>query len=285
MKKFRRKKLAFALACASIFGCKTQAAQNIKTEQSLAAVGATTKNSNTGFINWVKNHKLGFSVGALTAVTAVTLTILGVKHWGKKESGGDPNIGGDPNKGNNPIDNKAITKKDIDDPKKMVKEHNDKIIEDAINKGLKVELDDEGEERLRNNIKRFEKLVLNDKNWFSKNFVEYSQNRLPIQGGKLQIDTAFSYAGCKVSKDWAEVNKLFSFNDKIYNALNDVFSDNIKLSEFFVKNACSFSFGFSDCSIHVSFDEKKNNLEIRYTVITKEKVESRTFKFKMPKDN
>ena len=39
MKKFRRKKLAFALACASIFGCKTQAAQNIKTEQSLAAVG------------------------------------------------------------------------------------------------------------------------------------------------------------------------------------------------------------------------------------------------------
>ena len=223
---------------------------------------------------------MAFGIGVPVITAASVLAFFGFKYWGKKDNGGDPN------KGNNPIDNKAITKKDIDDPKKMVKEHNDKIIEGAINKDLKIKLDDEGEERLRNNIKRFEKLVLNDKNWFSKNFVEYSQNRfLILQGGKLQSDEPFGYAGYQVAKDWAEVNKLFSFNDKIYGALNDVFSDNIKLSEFFVKNACSFSFGLSDCSIHVSFDEEKNNLEIRYNVITKEKVESRTFKFKMPKGN
>ena len=38
MSKFGRDKIALALACASIFGGKTQAAQNVKTEQSLGAV-------------------------------------------------------------------------------------------------------------------------------------------------------------------------------------------------------------------------------------------------------
>ena len=111
MKKFSRRKIAFALACASIFGCKTQAAQNIKTEQSLAAVsGAATKNSNKGFINLVKNHKWQLTVGGtLTAAAAVTLTILGVKYWGKKDNGGDPN-----KKGNNPIkDKNIIDQKDL----------------------------------------------------------------------------------------------------------------------------------------------------------------------------
>jgi hypothetical protein len=39
MPKFNRKKIALTLVCASILGGKTQAAQNIKTEQTLAAVG------------------------------------------------------------------------------------------------------------------------------------------------------------------------------------------------------------------------------------------------------
>jgi len=38
MSKFGRDKIALVLACASIFGGKTQAAQNVKTEQSLGAV-------------------------------------------------------------------------------------------------------------------------------------------------------------------------------------------------------------------------------------------------------
>ncbi|MBR0184145.1 MAG: hypothetical protein IJQ10_03220, partial [Clostridia bacterium] len=48
MSKFGRDKIALVLACASIFGGKTQAAQNVKTEQSLGAVrrrGATFDNS------------------------------------------------------------------------------------------------------------------------------------------------------------------------------------------------------------------------------------------------
>jgi hypothetical protein len=48
MSKFGRDKIALVLACASIFGSKTQAAQNVKTEQSLGAVrrgGATFDNS------------------------------------------------------------------------------------------------------------------------------------------------------------------------------------------------------------------------------------------------
>ena len=285
MKKFGRRKIALVLACASILGGKTQAMNKPQSQKTVAAVGeATTKNSSKGFVNWVKNHKLGVGIGGvLTATTTAALIFLGVRYLGKKESDDDPN------KGNNPIENGDIPK-DAGNPKEVVKKNN-KIINSAIDEakggssGYNLLNGEEGEKQLRANIKKLKDLVLNDKEWFSKNFVEYSQNRSLVQGEKLQIDMAFGYAGYKVAKDWAEVNKLFSFNDKIYGALNDVFSDNIKLSGFFVKNACSFSFGLSDCSIHVSFDEEKNNLEIRYTVITKEKVESCTFSFNMPKGN
>ena len=39
MNKFGRRKIALALACASVFVGKTQAAQNVKTAQTLGAVG------------------------------------------------------------------------------------------------------------------------------------------------------------------------------------------------------------------------------------------------------
>ena len=42
MSKFGRDKIALVLACASIFGGKTQAAQNVKTGQTVAAVGGAT---------------------------------------------------------------------------------------------------------------------------------------------------------------------------------------------------------------------------------------------------
>ena len=170
MKKFRRKKLAFALACASIFGCKTQAAQNIKTEQSLAAVGgAATKNSNKGFINLVKNHKLGVGIGgALIAVTAITLAILGVKYLGKKENGGDPNKkGNNPIKDKNIIDQKDLGTKDNDsDPNKKQDIQNIKEVNDNSDGNQIIENKNNGDEggnskkdlKIENKIKIEEKI-------------------------------------------------------------------------------------------------------------------------------
>ena len=95
MKKFSRRKIALALACASIFGGKTQAMKNPQSRQTVAAVGgATDKNSNKGFANWAKDHKWQLAVGIgvpVVAATASILAFLGVKYWGKKESGGEPN--------------------------------------------------------------------------------------------------------------------------------------------------------------------------------------------------
>ena len=186
-----------------------------QSRQAVATVGggATTKNSSKGFVNWVKNHKLGVDVGALTAATAVTLTILGVKYWGKKESVGNPN------KGNEPIENEVITEKDkdnatvgskldilekdADDRKKIIKEHNEKIINDVINEkndiktnsksdeihiaiaqgmGIKTKLDGEGEKQLIANIDKIKNLVLNKKDYFKNNFVSYSQFNFHVPG-------------------------------------------------------------------------------------------------------
>ena len=95
MKKFSRRKIALALACASIFGGKTQAMKNPQSRQTVAAVGgATDKNSNKGFANWAKNHKWKLAVGIgvpVVAATASILAFLGVKYWGKKDNDGDPN--------------------------------------------------------------------------------------------------------------------------------------------------------------------------------------------------
>ena len=111
-----KKKLALALACASILSGKTQAIKESQSRETLAAVGgAAGKESSKGFVNWVKNHKLVVGIGgALTAATAVILTILGVKYLGKKDSSSGPD------KGNNPTKNK-----NIDTPKDLDKKNND----------------------------------------------------------------------------------------------------------------------------------------------------------------
>ena len=46
MKKFSKNKIALFLACTSVLGGKSQAAQNVKTEQTIAAVGGATSCSN-----------------------------------------------------------------------------------------------------------------------------------------------------------------------------------------------------------------------------------------------
>ena len=95
MKKFSRRKIALALACASILGGRTQAMNKPQSRQTVAAVGgATDKNSNKGFANWAKNHKWKLAVGIgvpVVAATASILAFLGVKYWGKKDNDGNPN--------------------------------------------------------------------------------------------------------------------------------------------------------------------------------------------------
>jgi hypothetical protein len=93
MKKFSRRKMALALACASIFGGKTQAMKEPQSRQNVVAVGrATDKNSNKRFANRAKDHKWQLAVGIGVPVAAASiLAFLGVKYWGKKDNDGDPN--------------------------------------------------------------------------------------------------------------------------------------------------------------------------------------------------
>ena len=85
--------MALALACASIFGGKTQAMKEPQSRQNVVAVGrATDKNSNKRFANRAKDHKWQLAVGIGVPVAAASiLAFLGVKYWGKKDNDGEPN--------------------------------------------------------------------------------------------------------------------------------------------------------------------------------------------------
>ena len=72
--------IALFLAFASVLSGKTQAMNEPKSHQTLAAVGAASKNQNGGFVNWVKNHKWQLVAGTLTTATVVTLAALGIKY-------------------------------------------------------------------------------------------------------------------------------------------------------------------------------------------------------------
>ena len=235
--------------------------------------GATDKNSNKGFANWAKDHKwqLAVGIGVPVITTASILAFLGVKYWGKKDNGGEPNKGKPikDNNGNELTENKDIPKKNIEDPEKIkerkkVKEDNEKIINDAIDEAKKsfvmygCEFDptlenDEDEKQSRANIKKLENLVLNKKDWFAKNFSGYSQDQIPGSTGFAQDKS-----------DWTEANKLFSFNDNIYNKLSGVFSGDIELSKFDVWDVFYFVFKFDNSnSISINFNKERKTLEIR----------------------
>ena len=116
-----KNKLALVLACASILGGKAQAMNTNKpqSQQTVATVRVVaTKNSNKELINWVKNHKWQLGVGGtLTVATAVTLTILGVKYFSKKNKDNN-NIDKIPN---NIKDDKTINILDVDNKKMDLK--------------------------------------------------------------------------------------------------------------------------------------------------------------------
>ena len=291
MKKFGKNKIALLLACASIFGGETQAMDTNKSQrhQTLAARGATDKNSNKGFANWAKNHKwqLAVGIGVPVVATASILAFLGVKYWGKKDNGGEPNKGKPikNNNGNEPTENKDIPKKDIEDPEKIrerkeVKECNEKIINDAIDEAKKSSVmngyefdptlkNEEDEKKTRFNIEKLKALVLNNKDLFEANFAGYSQDQIPISNGFAQDKS-----------DWTEANKLFSFNDNIYNKLSGVFSGDIKLSHFTVSGTFYFEFEFDNSnSITVDLSMGRNNLRIKYTNRNLEEGKAKLYSF------
>ena len=219
MKKFRRKKLAFALACASILGGKSQAMDKNKPQsrQTLAAVGGVAdKKSSKGFVNWVKNHKWQLAVGGtLTAAAAVTLTILGVKYWGKKDSGGEPNKKPNINnpdvrtrilnneiqqiedKGNDKVETKeesiiekniAKIKRDSDknianetfelffDKVKIILDNKDKLVASMVKKIHTFD------------GKKFRKLLVTDKSWYDrKKYIGTVSNRFVQQTIKWMV--------------------------------------------------------------------------------------------------
>ena len=89
MKKFSRNKIALLLACTSVLGNKASAMNMKKAQnpQSIVAVGgASNKDSNKGFVNWIKNHKWQLGIGSTLTVAAVVLsTILSVKYLKPKK--------------------------------------------------------------------------------------------------------------------------------------------------------------------------------------------------------
>lgn len=81
MKKLINNKTTFFIAIALILNNKAFA-MNKNSAQSfqVSAVNKVTKNSNIGFVNWVKNHKL--ISGGVSAAVAVTATAVGLTAWG-----------------------------------------------------------------------------------------------------------------------------------------------------------------------------------------------------------
>ena len=82
MKKFSKNKIALFLACTSVLGGKSQAAQNVKTEQTIAAVGVATSCSNKSVKQGLtKKQKLaiGGAAAFLVVASAIGFTIWGVK--------------------------------------------------------------------------------------------------------------------------------------------------------------------------------------------------------------
>ena len=212
MKEFRRKKLAFALACASILNGGTQAKNKneIQSQQTLAAVGgAATKNSSKGVIDWVKNHKLGVGIGgALVAATAVTLTVLGVKYLGKKDSGGNPNKKPDIQKINSP-------KIEVDYEKK-----------NNNNNPNKINIDDKKKDEV-NGFENKEKVKNLD---LIKNKISSIEVEDKNQNDKDIIILAFEYFGDILAKNsLEELNDLF---DHITNYNKHEGADSTDINEF-----------------------------------------------------
>jgi len=132
--KNNKKRLALALACASILGNKTQAMKEPQSLETLTAVGgATSRNNNLVQQGLSKKRKLAIvaAVASLAAVTAIGFTIWCVKKYlDGKDGPSKKNNKDDNNKNNEDIEvtNEGDEKKlNEDSLKKDEKINNDKI--------------------------------------------------------------------------------------------------------------------------------------------------------------
>lgn len=203
MKKFRRKKLAFALACASILGGKTQAMDKNKhqSRQTLAAAGGvTSKNSNNRFVDWAKNHKLVVGAGLLIPTLLTASIVLGVKYGGKKGNGSDPSK--DPNAQNfnkdNPQKNEQIevdNKKQTNDNKPNEKK-DEQIKNEENNLGV-IEIEKEIlEEKVKNFdlIKnKIDDIQVENKNQKDKDIIIHAFEYFANIAAENKLDDLFDY--------------------------------------------------------------------------------------------
>ena len=220
MKKFCRKKIAIALACTSILGGKSSTTLY---PQTVEAAGRSVESSSKGFVNWVKNHKLGVGVGVLTAITAVTLTILGVKYLGKKDQKNpDEHEEKVDEKGNNkqnqvPSGTKKTDVKQGDDKnidKSKIAAENDKIIGGGVTNCTEEDVEEKDKQQFGKDFEKL-KLLLSNQQEFEKRFVKAEhkvreENKDKNHNGNWH-DTVTSYDSLEKAKEELNINEIISY--------------------------------------------------------------------------
>ena len=160
--------------------------------------------------------------------------------------------------------------------KSKFKDNNEKVIEQAITRAKENNMDflrlkPENEKKLRTNIQKFKKLM-NNRDFFDKNFIEFSHNK---EGGPNPPYT--------IVKDKAKAEKILLF-DTIFNTLKNCLSGNIKLTEFLISGKEGDYFGFdfgNDIKIYLDFTKNK---EITIKYLSKQYY-CRQYTFRMPEND
>ncbi len=265
MKKFGRKKIAIALACASILGGKSPTTLY---PQTVEAAGRSVESSSKGFVNWVKNHKWPVIGGASAFVTAAIVSAVLVNTLGKKDQKNPDE--------KNKIDGKDNKQSQFPSGKKEAD------IKKDDGKGNDIK---EKGEFFENNQEMIKNVVCT---------IGMSKDKVLEDLEKLKAKLKVWTKGSKQLEDdltVAEINKLFGSNEewsgKLYvdGALNDlrnIFSGKVKLSkvtasvdgfgrfvvEFSLPNFVTFTLKFTHQGLNdtfiLQFNKSFNQIELRF---------------------
>ena len=251
MSKFGRDKIALVLACASIFGGKTQAAQNVKTEQSLGAVrrGEASDSSKT-----LKKSK---SMSNLTKGLIIGGSILGAGLIGYE-------VLGDTVIDKAPTLLKHIRGRKQGKDEQVAKENMQKI--DKEMNDLE-ELKGEGEQQYKEFFlsfkKEFEsikKLIMNyESNDIWRKIISVTDGDNKYVTNEKEVPS-----GLSKTKPFKDKNQKNNFNSRLMKKLVDIFNGKRKIKE------CEKIIGGIRISIDEEFyDISKNKNELilsNYTV-------------------
>lgn len=234
MKKFGRKKIAIALACASILGGKSSTTLY---PQTVEAAGRSV-DSSKGFVNWVKNHKWPVIGGASAFVTAAIVSaVLGVKYLGKKDQKNpDEHEEKVDEKGNNkqnqvPSGTKKTDVKQGDDKnidKSKIAAENDEIIVGGVTNCTDEDVGEEDKQRFGKDFEKL-KLLLSNQQEFEKGFVKaehkvMEENKDKNHNGNWH-NTVTSYDSLEKAKKELNINEIISY-------LRQIIFGEIKLKRF-----------------------------------------------------